>query len=129
MTLMNIRLELGRTTQFPDGDPAHGYEFIAPLDRHGHLDAEEWDLHKMQCAVRRFRPGQTDRRGMLRHVGRGWRFDYLPQDTRDDEPFLKLDRHVIAPGLYVTVTEEDGAQRPFKIVTVKPLWTSRKDLP
>lgn len=57
--------------------------------------------------------------GLLRHLGREWRFDYLP-GTDDDEPFFRLEKHVIAPGLYLTITEEDGAQRPFKIVAVSP---------
>ena len=80
----------------------------------------EWAVKKDRCGVRSFRPGLAERRGMLRHVGRGWRFDYLPGRTDDDEPFFKLDRHVIAPGLYVTITEEDGVERPFRIVAVRP---------
>jgi hypothetical protein len=121
MPLMTIRLEMGRTTGAPGGDAHHGYEFIAPLNKDGHLDIAEWAANKDHCGVRSFRPGQADRRGMLRHVGRGWRFDYLPGRTDDDEPFFKLDRHVIAPGLYVTITEEDGVERPFRIVTVTPV--------
>lgn len=124
MTLMTIRLELGRTRGLPQGDSSHGYEFIAPLSAQGHLDAEEWRSEKTRCAVRSFRPGQSDRRGLLRHVGQGWRFDYLPGSSDDDVPLFKLDRHVIAPGLYVTVTEEDGEQRAFKIASVTPIRAS-----
>jgi len=120
MTLMTIRLELGRTREFPDGNPRRGYEFIAPLDRHGHLDAADWRAAKERCVVRSFRPGEELRTGKLRHVGQGWRFDYIPNSQDDDEPLFKLDRHVIAPGLYLTVKEEDGEQRPFKIVSVQP---------
>jgi len=121
MSLMTIRLELGRTQEAPNGDPHHGYEFVAPLNGNGHLDAIEWCSSKGMCGVRSFRPGHPERKGMLRHVGQGWRFDYLPGRTEDDEPFFKLDRHVIAPGLYVTVMEDDGVQRPFKIASVTPL--------
>ena len=120
MTLMNIRLELGRVRDFPQGDPRHGYEFVAPLDRHGHLDATAWGQQKQKCTVRSFRPRQSVRAGMFRHVGRGWRFDYQLERKEDDEPFFKLDRHVIAPGLYVTIAEGDGVQRAFKIVAVTP---------
>ena len=118
MSLMTIRLELGRTAGAPQGDHGHGYEFVAPLDCNGHLDAAEWAAERDKCGVRNFRPGHAERRGLLRHVGRGWRFDYLPGRRDDDEPFFRLDRHIIAPGLYVTLTEEDGIQRPFKIVAV-----------
>ncbi len=121
MSLMNIRLELGRTQDAPEGDRRHGYEFIAPLDRYGHLDAAEWNAERDRCGVRSFRPSQTDRKAMLRHVGRGWKFDYFPDRTDDDEPIFRLDRHIIAPGLYISITEEDGVQRPFKIATVTPV--------
>ncbi len=121
MSLMNIRLELGRTSNAPEGNRRHGYEFIAPLDRHGHLDAAEWRAKKDRCGVRCFRPLQADRKGMLRHVGRGWKFDYILDQADDDEPIFRLDRHIIAPGFYVSITEEDGVQRPFKITTVTPV--------
>jgi len=121
MSLMTIRLELGRTADAPEGDARHSYEFVAPLNRDGHLDITEWTTQKERCGVRSFRPGHAERRGMLRHVGRGWRFDYLPGRTDDDEPFFKLDRHIIAPGLYVSITEEDGIERPFRIVNVAPV--------
>ena len=39
MSLMTIRLELGRTADMPAGDSRHGYEFVAPINRDGHLDA------------------------------------------------------------------------------------------
>ena len=121
MPLMTIRLELGRTREAPQGDPRHGYEFIAPLDRHGHLDAELWGTQKARCTVRSVCPGQGERNGLLRHVGRGWRFDYQPDRKEDDEPIFKLDQHVIAPGFYVTISDDDGVQRPFKIVAVTPV--------
>ena len=121
MSLMTVRLELGRTRDVPEGDRRHGYEFIAPLDRYGHLDAGEWTTEKEQCGVRCFRPFQPDRQGMLRHVGRGWKFDYVPGRLDDDEPVFRLDRHIIAPGLYISITEEDGVQRPFKIAAVTPV--------
>jgi hypothetical protein len=118
---MTIRLELGRAPNAPDGDPRHGYEFVAPLNRYGHLDAAEWKAKKDHCGVRCFRPSQADRKGMLRHVGHGWKFDYSAGPAESDERIFRLDRHVIAPGLYISITEEDGVQRPFRIATVTPV--------
>ena len=120
MPLMTIHLELGRTREAPQGDPRRGYEFLAPLDRHGHVDAELWGNEKAKCTVRSFRPDRAERKGLLRRVGRGWRFDYQPNCKEKDEPFFKLDQHVIAPGFYITITEDDGEQRPFRIVAVTP---------
>ena len=124
MSLQTVRLELGRTPEKPQGDPRHGYEFIAPINRLGHLDAAGWAAARDKCTVRSFRPQQAERHGWLRHVGRGWRFDYDRSGSADDEPFFKLDRHIIASGLYVTVREDDGIERPFRIVSVQPARSS-----
>ncbi len=121
MSLMKIRLELGRTPDNPQGDPRHGYEFVAPLDARGYLDPVEWKAEKDRCAVYRSHPHEPEYRGSLRHNGRGWLFDYLPGRSSDNEVIFRLDRHRIEKGLYLTIKEEDGVARPFKIVDVRPL--------
>lgn len=118
MTLMTIRLELGRAPDFPFGSPEHGYEFTAPVTKDGHLDVAAWEANKDRCTVTRFWGGQ-EQRGRLRRVGHEWWFDYRKGDE-DDEPFLKLEKHRIEPGAYVTVREMDGVERPFKIVRIEP---------
>lgn len=119
--LKRVRLELGRTPEFPDGSPKYGYEFIAPLTQDNHIDADAWKTVKDHCGVLRFWGTDRPERGMLRHVGNGWRFDYDPRDDSDDERFFKLDRHSLAVGDYVSVTEHDGVQRPFRVVSVQPI--------
>jgi hypothetical protein len=119
--LKRIRLELARTPEFPDGSPKYGYEFIAPLTADNHIDADAWKKVKDHCGVLRFWGMDQPERGMLRHIGNGWRFDYDPRDDSDDERFFKLDRHSLAVGDYVFVTEHDGVQRPFRVVSVKPI--------
>ena len=118
-TLKRVRLELARTAEYPEGSSGHGYEFIAPVNTVGHIDSNDWKKVKEICRVTRFAGGETET-GMLRHVGRGWRFDYDGRSTDDDEPFFKLDRHSLMPGAYVSITEHDGIQRPFKVVSVTP---------
>jgi hypothetical protein len=120
MALTRIRMELGRTDKFPGGSAMHGYEFIAPLTEDGHLDAEEWLRNKNKCTVRRFWGSEPDEFGKLRHLGHGWRFDYDVRSADDDEVFFKLDRHALVKGAYVSVTEHDHVQRPFKIVDIAP---------
>lgn len=121
MSLNKIRLELGRTDDFPDGNRNHGYEFVAPLKPDGHLDAAAWKETKEDCTVHHFENGGTVETGLLRHAGRGWHFEYARHADGDDEPFFKLDRHIMRPGLYVSIVEHDGVQRPFKIVSVMPV--------
>ena len=120
MALKRIRLELARTPEFPEGSAHHGYEFIAPLREDGHIDAAVWKEVKDRCAVTRFWAGEVET-GMLRHSSGGWRFDYVPNDDADDEPFFKLDRHALSEGAYVSITERDGVQRPFRVVSVFPV--------
>ncbi len=120
MALKRIRLELARSPGFPEGSHRHGYEFVAPVTPDGKIDPDEWRRTKEHCVVLRFWGDEEEQKGRLRHVGHGWKFDYDEEETSDDEPFFKLDRHRIEPGGYVSVTEQDGVQRAFKIVQVAP---------
>jgi hypothetical protein len=115
---MSIRLELGRTDIAPKGDACHGYEFVAPLDRNDHLDAAEWASLKDKSGVRSFLPEHAERMGNLRYAGHGWHSEYYPSRMDDDESFSKLDRHIIAPGLHVTIAEKDGSQRPIQFSAI-----------
>ena len=67
MPMKRVRLELARDHKFPAGSRDHGYEFAAPLDRDGHLLADEWRTLKQRCRVKRFWPGQKDELGQLVH--------------------------------------------------------------
>jgi hypothetical protein len=120
MALKKIRLELARTADAPEGDRRCGYEFIAPLDAKGRLDARAWPLEKGKCTVRRFWTNQDDEHGILvHHRGDRWLFSYRPGDE-DDEPIFRLEKHAFAPGEYVSITEHDGITRPFRVADVHP---------
>jgi hypothetical protein len=126
MALKQIRLELARTKDFPDGSSSHGYEFVAPLTEDGHLDPEGWKDYGNACTVHRFWGGEDDEHGSLIHRRDGnWAFSYEVGDD-DDEPIFKFDRHTFIEGEYVSVTEHDGETRPFKVVWVRtpPAWKS-----
>jgi hypothetical protein len=120
MTLMRIRIELARTAEFPGGNSERGYEFVAPLQKDGHVDAEAWKNLRQHCQVIRFFDGERSSPGRLRRVGKGWHFDFDPARAEDDEAIFKLDRHPLLPGNYVSVTEDPGGQQPFRVVSVTP---------
>src|SRR5579871_4280649 len=105
--LSRIRLELARTPDFPEGNSNVAYEFVAPLSEDGHIDPAAWKDNRSRCRVSHF-SGDSVEHGYLRHVGRGWRFDYDNRSVDDDEPLFKLDRHSLTPGSYVSITEHDG---------------------
>lgn len=119
MTIKTIRLELARTKDHPAGDRGHAYEFRAPLDGTGHLDASVWPKEKEVCTVKRFEGGQEAESGLLiRTRGGKWVFSYAP-GTDDDEGIFRLSSHRFIPGEYISVTEHDGVERTFRIVDVR----------
>jgi hypothetical protein len=121
MHLRRIRLELGRLAGSPGGNPNYGYEFVAPLDDEGRLDAEAWPEVGQLCTMRHFAPRAEDVHGELIYRGRGeWAFSYKPGDS-DDEVIYRLAQHPLREGEYVSVTERDGVTRPFKVVSVETL--------
>ena len=113
-------MNAARSEEFPEGSDKHGYDFIVPLDGEMRLDPDAWKNHTKDCVVHRFWEGEEDQRGLLRHIGRGWLFDYDENDTDDNEPFFKLDRHIVKVGEYLSVTEQDGKTRTFQIVAIQP---------
>ena len=118
MALRNVRLELARCTEFPEGSPNHGYEFVAPLANSGRFDAQEWKGAHDKCTVRRFWGAAPEEHGKLIHRRDAWAFSYVSGSDADDEPIFKLDRHVMKPGEYVSITEHDGVQRTFRVAAV-----------
>jgi hypothetical protein len=124
-TLMKITLNLARTKAFPEGSIRHGYEFVAPLDSFGHIDAKSWKHEKNACVVHRFWGGEPVRHGALVHRAGGdkgatWGFDYDRATHADDESGFKFGDHVIKPGEYVSIKDPDGDMETYKIVAVKP---------
>ena len=121
MTLKLIRLELARNKEFPEGSAAHGYEFRAPLKDDGHLDPSNWKENAQLCTVHHFWGGEIDEHGQLiRTANHKWAFSYVPGDE-DDEPIFRFDSHVFRAGEYLSVTEHDGEERTFRVVSVEDL--------
>jgi hypothetical protein len=126
MQLTKIRLELARTSGSPTGSPSYGYEFVAPLDDEGRLDAEAWPEAGQLCTMRHFAPGAEDVHGELIYRGHGeWAFSYKLGDS-DDEVIHRLAEHRLNEGEYVSVTEHGGVSRPFRVVSIEPLHIAPK---
>lgn len=121
MSLNTIRLELARTADRPEGDPRHGYEFSAPLDSQGHIDATQWKAQRKFCTVRRFTAGGDEEFGHLVHgPGKRWSFHYdVGTEPAEDEPGYRFESHAFKAGEYVSITEQDGVTRTFRVVSVR----------
>ena len=123
-TFKRIRLNLARSKEFPAGSSHHGYEFVAPLDGNGHIDAALWRTHRENCRVRRFWAGQEDQTGQVVHKPGGqeharWVFDYDSKRVDDDEAGYRFGAHVFAPGEYVTISDQDETHT-FQVASVEP---------
>jgi hypothetical protein len=121
--LKRIRLNLARSKEFPTGSARHGYEFVAPLDDTGHIDAALWRKYRDHCRVRRFWEGEEEV-GKLVYRARGkehsrWVFDYDDTAEEDDEAGYRFAAHAFAPGEYVSIRDEDGEMHTFQVVSVQ----------
>lgn len=118
--LRRVRLELARDHEFPEGSQERGYDFIAPLDGKGRIDLPAWKELKERCRARRFWAHESDEVGHIVHKREGWAFHYdIHGDTSHDEIGFRLDSHAFIPGEYVSIKEQDGVLRTFRVVSVR----------
>jgi len=115
--MRRVRLEVARSHEFPEGSNEHGYEMVLPLTPEGRLDREEWAKRRADAAIRRFW-GAAESRGRLKHDRRGWSLDFVP-GTADDEVIFKGDEHRFVAGEYVSIKEQDGVTRTFRVAEVR----------
>jgi hypothetical protein len=124
--LKRIILTLARSKDFPNGSGEIGYELIAPLDRHGHIDISAWKRHRTECTVRHFVAGENDKTGMLVHKPGGpehgrWILDYDVTSDDDDEAGFLFGRHAFVPGEYVSILDAAGITHTFLVKSVTSL--------
>lgn len=123
LMLRRVRLQLARDAEFPNGSAERGYDFIAPLDREGHIDLTAWKALKDRSRVRRFWAHEAEEMGHVVHKSRNvWAFHYdIHGDPSRDETGYRFDSHAFVPGEYVSITEQDGALRTFRVESVAEL--------
>jgi CheY-like chemotaxis protein len=120
-TFRRVRLALAREPGHPEGDPGIGYEFAAPLDPGGRIDADAWREHRHLCRAVRFRPDEAEEVGhLVRRPGGSWAFRYDLLGDDDDEAGHHFGDHEFKAGEYVSVAE-DGAMHTYRVVSVDRL--------
>jgi len=120
--MKKVRLNLARNQDYPNGSAHHGYEFVAPLDEEGHIDAAIWKKRRGDCRVHRFWQGENHEYGHLIHrPGGSWAFTYDIDGEDDDEAGYRFGLHAFKPGEYVSIKDEDGDLYTFQVVTVESL--------
>ena len=122
MSLKKIRLNLARTKEHPNGSARHGYEFVAPLDADGHIDADGWKKAREKCRVRRFWGGEEEDIGHLVHrPGGSWAFRYDIAGDEDDEAGYRFGAHSFNIGDYVSIRDDDEVLHTFVVHLVEPV--------
>jgi hypothetical protein len=121
--LRHVHLELARDHDHPAGSGRHRYEFVAPLDKDGHIVAEAWRLTRERCRVKRVWGEEPPEVGHLVHKqGGSWAFHYdIHGDVGQDETGYRFDAHKFQPGEYVSIKEQDGVLRTFLVKAVVDL--------
>lgn len=114
---MNIRLELARTKEFPEGSASRAYLVRLPIGADGLVEAAAVAAAPARATVRRFWPNEPDISGYVIRTPRGWAFSYRIGEE-DDENLYHLETHPLRLGEYLTLTEPDGVQLPFRVASV-----------
>jgi hypothetical protein len=114
-----VRLELGREEEHPNGDPDRGYIMIIPLDADGRLEGDLAALHRESCRAVKFVKGRKNEHGILRRRRGGvWAIHYsTPNQADEDEAGYRLSDHRFVAGEYVTMEEDDGPHT-YRVATV-----------
>jgi hypothetical protein len=122
LPLKQIRLELARDHEFPNGSRERGYDLIAPLDSEGKIDAQSWKSLRDRCRVRRFWAGEEEVGHIVHKPGGSWAFHYdIRGDASHDDKGYRFADHKFVPGEYVSLTEQDGHLRTFRVTAVAEL--------
>jgi hypothetical protein len=116
-----IRIELAREHDYPEGDAGVAYVIVAPLDRSDRIDPILWREHREACGIARLRRDKEDEHGRLVHrQGGGWAFHYdAGVNTPDEVGFHFEDQRFVA-GEYVSINEV-GKMHTYRVVSVNRL--------
>ena len=114
-----IRLELGRTRDFPNGSASRAYLLRAPLTADGVIDEQAIRELPEQATVRRLWPSEPDVSGHLARVGDKWVF-VAGRNGAAGPVFTEMDALPFSEGAMLTLREK-GQELPFRVARLRPL--------
>ena len=119
MNWKSIRLELGRTRDFPNGSASRAYVMRVPLTEDGTIDEQAVVSTPEQATVRRLWPSQPELRGHLVRLGSRWAF---MAGRRGDQKTLwsEIEGEPISKGALLTL-RENGQELPFRVARLSDL--------
>jgi hypothetical protein len=110
-----IRLELARTTGFPNGSVSRGYLIQLPLDSEGRIDSGVFGLKPHHATVRRYWSTEPDESGLVVPNENGWTM----RCNGGPDRMLLLGGQSIRLGEQVSVLEPDGGVLPFTVASIR----------
>jgi hypothetical protein len=110
-----IRLELGRTAEFPTGSVSRGYLIRLPLNDSDHIDEAEFAEKAHRATVRRYWSAEPDEAGQILRSAGEW---VMSRGGRSSRVF-KLGTQPLRLGQSVSVIEPDGTALPFRIAGIR----------
>jgi hypothetical protein len=110
-----IRLELGKTVEFPTGSVSRAYLVRLPLNDHDHVDEDALAQNPSKATVRRHWSTEPDQAGLMIQCGADWGM----RGANMPERVLQLNGTPVRLGQQVSVREPDGSVLPFKIASVR----------
>jgi len=111
----NIRLELGRTNEFPAGSVSRAYLIRLPLNDDDIVDRHAFELNPYRATVRRYWSTEPDEAGVVLPVDGDWAMRC--NGTADRR--LELNGRPIRLGQQVSVVGPDGAILPFRVASIR----------
>jgi hypothetical protein len=116
-----IRIELAREPDHPEGEREVAYLIVAPLDPDGRIDPALWKTHREACRITRLRPDEDDDHGQLVHrPGGSWAFHYdTARGMPDDIGYHFADERFVV-GEYVSINQ-GGKMHTYRVVSADRL--------
>ena len=114
MNWKSIRLELGRTGEFPAGSVSRAYLLRLPLDDEDRIDADAFDRDPDKATVRRHWAAEPDQRGHVVRDGGEWQMRCDGQ-TRS----VQFDGRPVRLGEQLCISDGDGITLPFRISSIR----------
>ena len=116
-TWRNIRMELARTPEFPEGSASRAYIVHLPLREDGTVDERVLEVTPVMAGFKRFWPNEPDRSGLVVRDGNGWALSCTGADGREWAVPIEMDR--LLPGDRVTIGKQGGGCWLFRVVDLQ----------
>jgi hypothetical protein len=115
MIWKSIRLELGRTGEFPAGSVSRAFLVNLPLDDRDVVDGAVLAGAPSKATARRHWSTEPDERGQIVPSGQEWA---MRCDGKPDR-ILRLDGAPMRLGQQVAVVEPDGTILPLRVASIR----------